>query len=121
MIAKDYKELIVWQKSMDLVEEIYILLQTFPKEEMFALTNQMKRSAVSIPSNIAEGEQRNSDKDFVKFLFIARGSNAELQTQLYIALRLGYITNEQAEKAMDLCTEIAKMLNSLISKLKANN
>lgn len=114
----DYKDLIVWQKSMDLVEEIYILTSRFPDNEIYALSNQMRRAVVSIPSNIAEGNGRNTGKDYVHFLSIARGSKSELETQLYISLRLKYLTPEQAEKAFILCEEIGRMLNSLINKLK---
>ena len=117
MTSKNYKGLIVWQRSMELVLEIYKITRSFPPEELYSLTAQMKRAAVSIPSNIAEGQQRNSKKDFVKFLIIARGSNAELETQTEISLRLGYLDNGSALYVTQKCTEIGKMLNSLISKL----
>jgi len=81
----DYKELKVWQEAIDLVESIYRLIQHFPKEEFFVLCNQIRRSVISIASNIAEGSNRNSDKEFVQFLYIALGSAAELETQLIIA------------------------------------
>ena len=116
----DYKDLIVWQKSMDLVEEIYILTSNFPEGEKFSLSNQMRRAAISVPSNIAEGNGRCSNKDYVHFLSIARGSKAELETQLNISLRLKYLTSDQTEKAFILCEEIGRKLNSLITKLKTN-
>ena len=116
----DYKDLIVWQKSMDLVEEIYVLTSKLPDNEIYALSNQMRRAAVSLPSNIAEGNGRSTGKDYVKFLTIARGSKSELETQLYICLRLKYLTPEQTEKAFILCAEVGRMLNSLINKIKTN-
>lgn len=94
-----YKELIVWQKSMELVEEIYRLVRLLPKEETYALSDQMKRSAISIPSNIAEGHGRNSSKDFSRFIFIAQGSKAELETQIEICVRLDYLTEQQIKKS----------------------
>ncbi len=112
-----YTDLLVWQKSMDLVVLVYQLVNLLPKEELYALSNQMRRSAVSIPSNIAEGQQRNTSKDFKSFLIIARGSNAELEPQLLLCTRLHYLSEDQIEPAMNLCSEIAKMLSSFIMKL----
>ncbi|MCR4615482.1 MAG: four helix bundle protein [Clostridiales bacterium] len=117
MSVNSYRELVVWQKSMDLVEKIYILVKSLPKEELYSLSDQMKRAVVSIPSNIAEGQQRNSTKEFAKFLSIAKGSNAELQTQLMICVRLKYLTQSQAEAAMLSSEEVGKMLTVLIGKL----
>ena len=88
MFAKDHKDLIVWQKSMDLLVEIYHFVKKLPKEETYALSDQMRRAAVSIPSNIAEGRGRSSEKDYLRFLFIARGSQAEIETQLFACVRL---------------------------------
>lgn len=102
---------------MDLVVIVYQLAKQLPKEETYALSDQMRRAAVSIPLNIAEGQQRNSQKNFKHFLTIARGSNAELETQLQICVRLNYLCEKQAKPAMDLCTEIAKMLSAFIIKL----
>ncbi len=115
MRMKDYKELLVWQKSMELVAELYRIIKLLPKEETFALSDQMRRAAVSIPSNIAEGYNRNSDKELLQFLYISRGSTAELETQIIIAINLQYFSNSDAEKAMNLCNEVRKMLNSFIS------
>ncbi|MBQ6499672.1 MAG: four helix bundle protein [Ruminococcus sp.] len=112
-----YKELIVWQKSMELVEEIYRLVRLLPKEETYALSDQMKRSAISIPSNIAEGHGRNSSKDFSRFIFIAQGSKAELETQIEICIRLDYLTEQQIKKAVDLCNTVGKMLRNLVRSL----
>jgi four helix bundle protein len=119
--VQKYVDLIVWQKAMGLVVEIYGLLKLLPGEELYALSGQMKRAAVSIPSNIAEGQERGTAKDFVKFLYIAKGSKAELETQLMICVRLNYLTLSQIEAAQNLLTEIGKMLNALIQKLATNH
>ncbi len=118
MSVKSYKELIVWQKSMDLVVEIYNLVKNLPKEEIYALSSQMRRSAISVPSNIAEGQRRTSTKEFSNFLSIAKGSNAELQTQLLICKRLVYLSEQDIEKAYQLSLEIDKMLYKLIITLQ---
>lgn len=118
MELKTYKDFIVWQKAMDLTVEIYRLIKFLPREETYALSDQMRRAAVSIPSNIAEGQGRSSTKEFVNFLAIARGSQTELETQLQICIRLKYFSEEQAELALNLCNEINRMLNSLIGKIK---
>ena len=112
-----YTDLIVWQKSMDLVVIVYQLVKHLPKEETYALSDQMRRAVVSIPSNIAEGQQRNSPKEFKNFLNIARGSNGELETQLQICVRLNFLNEDQIKPAMELCSEISKMLSSFIVKL----
>jgi len=114
-----YRELTVWQRSIELVEEVYRIIEKLPSAERFALADQIKRSAVSIPSNIAEGRGRNTERDFVRFLSIANGSAFELETQLIICLRLGYVDEETCKKAFQLCDEVCRMLNSLIKKLKA--
>ena len=116
---KSYKDFIVWQKAMDLTVEVYRLVKLLPREETYALSDQMRRAVVSIPSNIAEGQGRSSTREFVNFLAIARGSQTELETQLQICIRLKYISESQAEPALNLCNEIHKMLNSLIGKLRA--
>ena len=120
-MLKAYKELIIWQKAMDLTVEVYRLVKLLPREETYALSDQMRRATVSIPSNIAEGQGRSSKQEFVKFLAIARGSQAELDTQLQICIRLNYFSKEQADVALGLCDEIHKMLNSLIGKLKSSH
>ena len=120
MELKTYKDFIVWQKAMDLTVEVYRLVKFLPREETYALSDQMRRAVVSIPSNIAEGQGRASTKEFVNFLAIARGSQTELETQLQICIKLKYFSDEQAESALNLCNEIHRMLNSLIGKLKAN-
>lgn len=115
---KTYRDLIVWQKAMSFVTNIYKLTNEFPKEEIYALTSQIRRSAVSIPSNIAEGFGRNSKKEYVRFLQIAMASLFELQTQLQIAANLEYFTKELFEEFFELSREIERMLSSLIRKLK---
>ena len=115
---KSYKDLKVWQKSMLLVKETYSLINALPESERFALANQMQRSVVSVPSNIAEGQQRGTRKEYVRFLNFARGSNAELQTQFDICVMLGYLDEKQTECAYALTDEISKMLNALVDKLK---
>lgn len=111
-----YKELIVWQKSMILVKEIYLISATFPSDEKFGLISQMRKSSVSIPSNIAEGWGRLSKKNYVQFLRISRGSLFELETQLLITKELNYISD--CESIKNLIIEISKMLNSLIKKIE---
>ena len=113
----NYQDLIVWQKSMDLTVEIYRLVKKLPKEELYSLSDQMRRAAVSIPSNIAEGQERNTTKEFIWYLGIAQGSRAELETQLQICLKVGYLLETDITDAMSLLKEIAKMLNTLKKKL----
>ncbi len=119
MEIKGYEQLIVWQKAMDLTVEVYHLVKLFPKEELHALSDQMRRAAVSIPSNIAEGQSRGSTKEFVQFLNFAAGSNAELLTQLLICERVGYISSEKLHSAKALSSEIARMLSTLLGKLNS--
>ena len=116
---ENYRELIVWQKAMDLAEEVYRIVKAFPKEEQFALSDQLRRAAISVPSNIAEGYGRKAAKEYSRFLNIARGSKNEVETQLILCVRLGYATKQNIELAMSLCDEIGKMLNSLSKKLTA--
>lgn len=118
---KSYKDLIVWQKSMDLVEEIYKISSFLPNEEKFGLSLQIKRAAVSIPSNIAEGFERNTTKDYIKFLSIAKASRAEVETQLLICQRLDFVNEEITEKAFDLCDEIKRMLTSMLKNMNNGN
>ena len=113
-MSQSYKDLIVWKKSMDLVIRIYDITNSFPKSELFGLTNQIRRSAVSIPSNISEGKMRLSDKEFKRFLKIAYGSASELDTQLEISKKLGFGDLEKYSKIENLLIEILKMLNKLI-------
>ena len=115
---KTHRDLDVWKKSVSLVTLIYDITKGFPKEEIYGLTNQIRRAAVSVPSNIAEGQQRNSTKEFINFLSIAKGSNAELQTQLMICVGLHYLSEDEINTAMQLSNEVGKMLNALIDKLR---
>ena len=115
---KDHKDLIVWQKSMELTRIIYTLTKRFPQGEIFGLTNQIRRAVLSIPSNIAEGFGRNSDKQFIHFLKIAKGSAAELETQLLISRDLSYLTAKDAKSTLALYDEIARMLGALIRNIE---
>ncbi len=119
MKINSYKELIVWQKSIDLVIEIYSLTEYFPKSEIYGLTSQMRRCAVSIPSNIAEGRRRGSRKDYRHFLIIAYSSGAELETQIEIVKRLPFSKNTDFIKIDNLLNEIMRMLNKMLSILKS--
>jgi len=114
---KSYRDLIVWQKSVTMVTLVYKILADFPNDEKFGLTSQIKRSSVSISSNIAEGYGRNYTKDYARFLQIARGSLFEMQTQLQIAVNLRFIKDVDLEEIKSLSIEIEKMLNVLIKKL----
>ncbi|MBP5579048.1 MAG: four helix bundle protein [Ruminococcus sp.] len=114
---ENYRNLIVWQKSMQLVKEIYKLLRLMPNYEQYALSDQMRRAAVSIPSNIAEGAGRGSKKDFAHILSIARGSKYELETQLFICIELDYLSEEQCREALSIVNEVGIILNGFIKKL----
>lgn len=121
MSIESYRDLLVWQKAMDLVVEIYRLTKAFPPDERFGLTIQIRRVAVSIPSNIAEGHGRLHRADFLRFLSIARGSLTELETQLQIATRLGYLDARQTEQSWDLVRHVGRALNGLIRSLNSEN
>lgn len=118
---RNFKELIVWQKAHKLTLAIYKITATFPREEMYGLTSQMRRSSSSIPTNIAEGCGRISDADFARFLSIAMGSASELQYQLLLVNDLNFISQENYERLETEVTEIKKMLTSFIKKLKAES
>ena len=111
---KGHEGLIVWQKAMDLVVEVYNITKLLPKFETYGLSDQMRRAAVSIPSNIAEGHGRNATLEFVHFLRIARGSYSELDTQLKICVRLGYVNESDIKGALNLSNEVGKMLSAMI-------
>lgn len=113
----NYKDLIVWQKSMELARIIYRLTSRFPRDEIFGLTNQIRRAVVSIPSNIAEGFGRGSDREFIHFLRIAKGSAAEVETQILISEELRYVSPDSAHAALSLCDEIVRMLGTMIVKI----
>lgn len=116
---RDYKKYTVWQKSHELVLEIYKVTGNFPKEELYGLTSQMRRSASSIPTNVVEGCGRNTDKDFCRFLYIAFGSANELEYQLILSKDLIFLESEKATFLISKVEEIKKMLNKLISILEA--
>ena len=118
MSLKSYRDLIYWQKSMDLVTMVYKLTSKLPKDEVYSLCNQMRRAAISIPSNIAEGYDRGSQKNYINFLHIASGSNSELQTQLEICVRIGYFSKEEVKPIYELSVEVAKMLYVALSTLQ---
>ncbi len=113
-MTKSFKDLIVWQKSHGFVLEIYKLSKKFPSDEILGLTSQIRRAAVSISSNIVEGSQRGSDKDFKRFLYMARGSLAEVQAQLVLARDLGYITSKEFESVAQKAIEVNKLINGLM-------
>jgi four helix bundle protein len=121
MYIKSHKELIVWQKSIELVEELFILTKNFPDFEIYGITSQMRRAAISIPSNIAEGYGRKSTKSYAQFYSIAYGSALELETQLIIAKKLKLAADKKFEKAEQLLVEVSKMLNSMLTKIRELN
>lgn len=120
MDIKSYRDLIVWQKAMHVAKCTYIVVKKLPKEEMYALANQMRRAAISIPSNIAEGKTRNSTKEFIQFLAIANGSRAELETQLLLCVEIGYLTTPEIQELTHRLEEVGKMLHSLQKALLSN-
>ncbi len=118
--VRTYRDLIVWQKAMQLVTQIYSIIKTLPKEELYGLMSQIRRSSISIPSNIAEGYGRYSTNDYIRFLQISRGSLYELQTQLEICLNLKYLSKKVFEEVYEQSKEVERMLSSLIRKVNAN-
>jgi len=119
-MRKTYRELRVWQKSIDLVDLIYDITEIFPKNETYGLTNQLRRAAVSIPSNIAEGSSRSGAKEFSHFINIAKGSLAEVETQIYISMRRGYLSKDEYYKLEKLLDDVDKMLFGLRNKITVN-
>lgn len=114
---KSYKDLLIWQKGITIVKLIYQIVKTFPQDEIYSLSSQIKRASVSIPSNIAEGYGRNTDKSFSHFLNIARGSLFEIETQLIIAKELGFITDDKLfQEILIQIEEESKMINSFFQK-----
>ena len=118
MVVNSYKDLKVWQKSMELAYMVYPLVRILPKEELYCLSDQMRRAVISIPSNIAEGFYRNSTRDYIRFLFIAKGSLGELETQLFLCEGFGYVQKNQTAPILQQCDEIGKMLTTLIKNLQ---
>ena len=117
MGVRNYTELETWGRAMDLVEAVYLATRSYPREEVYGLTSQTRRSAVSVPSNIAEGQGRGSSRDFVRFLTVARGSLCELETQLRIGARLKYLESELAESLLKESATVGRLLNGLIRSI----
>ena len=117
-MGRSYRDLVEWQKAMKFVTAIYEVTQRFPSEERYSLTNQLRRASVSVPSNIAEGQARFSQKEFHHFLSMARGSLVEIETQLLIARNLKYLQPAKAEELLATADEIGRILNGLISSIK---
>ncbi|MEQ8212073.1 MAG: four helix bundle protein [Lacipirellulaceae bacterium] len=117
-MSRNYQDLVVWQKSMDFVEEVYKTANSFPSDEKFGLCSQLRRCAVSIPSNIAEGQGRFSEADFRRFLSIAHGSLREAETQIMIACRLKYIERSQQDSLLSSASEVGRLLNGLKKSLE---
>ncbi len=115
----NYTDLDVWKSSRALVKQVYLLSASFPNEELYALTNQVRRCSVSIPSNIAEGIGRQSDKETIHFLFIAKGSIYELETQLFLAFDLNYLTQDRLDNIIEQITTCKKLLNGFINYFKS--
>ena len=116
--SASFKDLIVWKKAIELVTDVYKMTQGFPSKETFGLTSQMRRAAISIPSNIAEGSSRRTARDFAQFLHVALGSATELETQLIIARNLDYLERGIYDQATSKLSEICKMLHGLLKKIR---
>jgi four helix bundle protein len=116
-IVQSYRDLFVWKKSMALVLDVYRCTQAFPKIETYGLTSQLRRAAVSVPSNIAEGQARLSTGEFKQFLGNARGSLVEVETQILIARNLGYLEKDQSETLLGAAAEVGRILNGLLASL----
>ena len=119
--AQSYRDLLVWQKSMALAKDIYKITTGFPSEEKFGLISQMRRAAVSVPSNLAEGQARNTTGEFVQFISHAEGSLAELDTQLTLAVELNFLSAERAEGCLESIAELRRMLNGLRRAVKGQS
>ncbi len=117
--VRSYRDLLVWQKSMDLAMEIYAVVKNFPKEELYGLTSQMKRSALSVPSNIAEGSSRRTTGEFMRYINIATGSLAEIETQIIFSSRLNYINKEITSSLLKQADEVSRMLQGLYNSLES--
>ncbi len=118
MAVQSYRQLITWQKSMELVKYVYELTAKFPREELYGLTSQIRRAAVSVPSNIAEGQGRNSTKEFLRHISIAYGSLMETETQGLISQMLGYITAEETNLLLEKSAEVGRLTNGLVNSLE---
>ena len=118
MEKKNYRDLVVWQRAIELVPKIYNITRRLPKEELYALGDQIRRAAVSIPANISEGQARQHGKEFIQYLFIAKGSLAELRTLLIVAQKLGYISSETLQQLEEEMSLIARPLEGLLASLR---
>jgi len=116
-VVRTFRDLVVWPKAMDLVTEIYRVTQKFPKEEIFGLISQLRRAAVSVPSNIAEGQGRLTEKEFRQFLGNARGSLAEVETQIIIAKNLGFLDDPDFDNLSTMIAEVGRVLNGLLASV----
>ncbi len=121
MTITNYRDLAVWSKSMDVAKRVYALAEMMPKKEEYRLTGQMLRAAVSVPANIAEGRTRATRKDFAHFISIARGSAAELETLLILAMDVAFLSSDKAAPVLADVEEVGRMLNALHAKLRAPN
>lgn len=115
---KDYKDLLIWQKGIEIAEQSYLLTKQYPKEELYGMVQQIRRAAISIPANIAEGYGRRYTQEYIRFLNISRGSLNELETHLIISARVGLCARQDTEIIIKLLNEESRMINSLINKLK---
>jgi four helix bundle protein len=121
MPVKDYRDLEIWKRGISLTEDIYTITKSFPKEETYCLTSQIRKSAISIPSNIAEGFVRSTNNEYKQFLYYSLGSCAEATTQVIIASRLKYVTERQADNLVEMLNILSKMIMSLIKKLRTSD
>ncbi len=117
---RTHRDLDVYQKALDMVDLVYLITKNFPKDEIYGLANQIRRSAVSIPSNIAEGAGRNSIREYIRYITIARGSASELETQLVISFRQGYISDDKQKELLGSLENIGKMLTKFQKSLEAS-
>ena len=117
MAVRNYTELVAWQKAMDLVEDVYLLSASFPREELYGLTGQLRRAAVSVPTNIAEGQGRRNTGEFIQFLGVAHGSLCEIETQVRIAARLKFVAQSEADIVLGLSAEVGRIIYGLRNSL----
>jgi four helix bundle protein len=120
-MAQHFKQLIAWQKAVNLVTEVYQTTKAYPREEIYGLTSQLRRAAVSIPSNIAEGAGRRTEGEYVHFLGLAYGSLCELETQLIVSIKLKFVTRAVAEPVLVMAAEVGRIINGLISSLTTDH
>ena len=120
MTQRFFKDLKVWQKSVDLAVMVHRAVKLLPREELYSLSDQMRRAVISIPSNIAEGQQRNSTREFIHFLYIAKGSLGELETQLILCERFGYLSSKDTQPIFVQLNDVGKLLNGLINSMQQN-